>query len=132
MCRHREYGCRWKAGFQESGGEDRGGGVCADLTVLKEGSALRLYEEKGKGLVALAVRRDGPVLMLSEENGKPHAMLTVRTDGPVLSLFDEKGKTRVDLGTSQTTTPGGKVITYPESSLVLFGPDGTVTWQAPR
>jgi len=37
----------------------------------------------------------------------------------------------VALGISQTTTADGKVITYPESSLLLFKGDGTLLWEAP-
>jgi len=35
------------------------------------------------------------------------------------------------LGTGRTVLPDGREITYPESSLRLFGPDGKTIWHAP-
>jgi hypothetical protein len=45
---------------------------------------------------------------------------------PALLLFDENGKLRACLGIGQASTPDGRTITYPESSLRLYKPDGKV------
>ena len=58
------------------------------------------------------------------------AALTVDKDGPSLNLRDEKGKARFIAGKTRLEAPDGKVIEYPESSLVLFGPDGKIIWSA--
>jgi len=58
------------------------------------------------------------------------AALTVDKDGPSLNLRDENGMERFTAGKIKTVTPDGKVIEYPESSLVLFGPDGKIIWSA--
>jgi hypothetical protein len=53
------------------------------------------------------------------------------TDNRVgIVLSDENGKYRARLGAAETQTPDGKTITYPESSLILFGQDGKVIWLA--
>ena len=58
------------------------------------------------------------------------AALTVDKDGPGLRLLDENGKARFVAGKETTETPDGKIIEYPESSLILFGPDGKIIWRA--
>jgi hypothetical protein len=35
------------------------------------------------------------------------------------------------LGAGQTITPDGRKITYPESSMRLFNPEGKVIWSVP-
>jgi len=50
-----------------------------------------------------------------DENGTARVAVAVFKDSPVLFLSDEKGKARF---------VAGKTIAYPESSLILFGPDG--------
>ena len=92
---------------------------------------LWLSDENGKLRAALDVDKDGPSLELFDEKDKLRATLDVGKDGPALDLFDEKGKVRAALGACQTVAPGGKAITYPESSIILFGPDGKATWLAP-
>jgi len=57
-------------------------------------------------------------------------MLGALKDGPGLSLFDDKGVGRAVLGGGRTVFPDGRQIRYPESSLMLFGPDGNGLWQA--
>ena len=48
-----------------------------------------------------------------------------------LTFFDESGKGRLTLGVDRTKTPGGKTVSYPESSILLFNPEGNVSWSAP-
>jgi len=69
--------------------------------------------------------------VVEDENGNGRGILAVTKEGPTLALFDKNGKSRVLLGTGQTTTVDGTVISYPESSLILFGADGRGVWQAP-
>ena len=126
----------------------------AILSVFKGGPRLDLYDEKGETRVSLGAHKDGPVLSLGDENGKTRVLVVSGKEisgfalkdekgktrahlsafselGPSLGLADEKGVGRCTIGTTQTTTPDGKVITYPESSLLLFGPDGKLIWEAP-
>jgi len=101
------------------------------LTVSKEGPGLVLRDENGQPRAFLAALKDGSALDLSDKNGKTRAFLAADKDGPNLTLLDENGKGRAIFGIIKTTTPDGKVISYPESSILLFNPDGKVLWQAP-
>ena len=103
----------------------------AALGVTKGGPQLTLWDEKGKYGAWVRVDNDGSWLGLYDENGEPRAALGVTKDGPGLELADEKGKRGALLGVAHTQAPDGKTLTYPESSLLLFGPDGKVIWQAP-
>jgi hypothetical protein len=68
---------------------------------------------------------------MGDKKGANRAVLCVEEYGPLLYLIDEKGTNRAWLGASQTKTPDGKSTIYPESSLLLFGPDSHVIWSAP-
>jgi hypothetical protein len=96
------------------------------------GPSLSLVDENGESRAFLSVLKDGPALSLVDENGESRAFLSVLKDGPALGLADKNGKTRATLGISKTTTPDGKVISYPESSLLLWDPNEKVIWMAPR
>lgn len=109
----------------------KNGNVGVALSMVEDGPILGLSDKNGNPRASLFVVEDGPVLALYGENGKTRAGLAVLKDGPLLRLLDENEKPRATLGISQTTTPDGKVISYPESSLLLYKPDGTVLWQAP-
>jgi hypothetical protein len=101
------------------------------LHVNKDGLAgLGLYDGNGKARVKLTVTKYGPSLMLSDENDKIRATLDVIENGPTLLLSDEKGHDRFVAGKAGTVSPDGKTIEYPESSLILYGPDGKVIWSA--
>jgi hypothetical protein len=104
--------------------------VC--LAVANDEPGLALYDADGKLRASLTLLKDGPTLALSDDNGKPRDVLATNKDGPMLTLLDGNGKNRACLGINKTTTPDGKVITYPESSLLLFDPNGKVIWEAPR
>jgi len=130
---------------------DENGKTCADLGGSEDGPGLILNHgnnittltvgEDMMGLIlantnanpraSLLVGKDGPEFRLYDENGKTRAVLVVTKDGPILGLYDKNGKTRATLGINQTTTPDGKVIIYPESSLLLSDPNGKVIWMAP-
>lgn len=109
---------------------DENGKMRAVLNALKDGPCLGLGNENGEVRAALSMFEDGPHLALFDENGKTRAGLNVGKDGPHLNLYDENEKIRFMAGKTATTTPEGKTIAYPESSLVLFGPDGTAIWSA--
>ena len=109
---------------------DKNGKSRAELDVLKNGPRLSLFDENGKSCIGLAVIEEGPLLLLDDKNGKSRAWLAVEKNGPSLSLLDEKGKIRFVAGKTATETPNGKITEYPESSLILFGPDGKVIWRA--
>lgn len=111
---------------------DEKGNIRAGLSVFKDGTRLILSDESGKSRASLSVVGDSALLGLSDEKGEPRVGLNVDKDGSSLALFDSNGKNRANLGIGKTTTPDGKVVTYPESSLILFNPDGTVVWRAPQ
>lgn len=61
-----------------------------------------------------------------------HIGLGIESSGPNLSINDEHGALRTVLGTTQLKDPRtGSVETRSPSSLVLFGENGKVIWQAP-
>ena len=99
--------------------------------VDKDGPALTLFDEKGKGCAGLSVYKDTPSLFLRDKNDQLRADLALSKNGPTLNLSDENGKTRAALGANQTARPDGTQTKYPESSLFLFGPDGKTLWSAP-
>lgn len=91
-----------------------------------------LVDENGKLHAELAMYKGSPILLLWDGNGTPRAALVVSEHGPSLMLNDEKGNPRFVAGTTSTVTPDGKTIPYPESSLILFGPDGKAIWSATK
>jgi hypothetical protein len=133
--------------FYDEQGHER-----AALTVLNGRPGFWLLDENGKRRVMLAAIKGSPNLVLSDEDGKPRAWLDVANngsylslldkkdqvraglavidDGPELVLSDENGKIRFVAGKTVIETPEGKTIEHPESSLILFGPDGKVIWSA--
>ncbi len=101
--------------------EDESGKKRADLTVLKDGPALRLLDEKGKERARLTVLKNGPGLVLYDESGMPRALLTVFEKGPGLTLWGEKLEGSVMLNVSKD----GPGLTLLDEKRKLF-------WQAPR
>jgi hypothetical protein len=109
---------------------DENGKFGAGLKMAKGGSSLWLGDEKGETRVNMNATKEGPGLVLYDENGMIRAGLRTAKNGPTLALLDENGKPRFVAGRAETGTPDGKTIAYPESSLVLFGPDGRAIWSA--
>jgi hypothetical protein len=109
---------------------DENGKLRVYLRVSEDGPVLLFGDESSKPCAYLRVTKEGPRLALFDANGKPRAFFRVSKDGPVLELGDDKGL-RASLGAAQIPAPSGVVTTYPESSLILVGPDGKVLWQAP-
>ena len=105
-------------------------GLRAGLNVNKDGPKLVLYDENFKASAGLNQSLYGASQILNDENGKTGAWLQVSKEGPSLSLLDGKGETRFAAGKTKTVSPDGKTIEHPESSLILFGPDGKVIWSA--
>jgi len=112
---------------------DENGVPRAGLSLLKDEPRLALFDKNGKVRASLLALKAGPGLALFDENGKTRAELTTMGKGkdmPGLILYDENGKVRASLGADQTETPDGRKITYPESSMRLFNPEGKVIWAA--
>jgi hypothetical protein len=109
---------------------DENGKPRALLEAFKDGPGLGLADENGKTRASLSVSKDGPALGLADENGRTRAALNALKKGPALTLSDEN-RTRARLGVATIGTEDGRTITHPESCLLLFGPDGKGTWQAP-
>ena len=110
---------------------DEKGKARTGLVAQKGGPALELYDAKGTLRAGMALEKGEPAVMLYDAKGTLRAGMAAIKDGPGLALWDEKRKTRVVLGAIQTETADGRVISYPESSLLLFGPDGKIIWTAP-
>jgi hypothetical protein len=111
--------------------EDENGKPRAELSVDKDGPALRLFDENGKGCAGLSIYKDTPSLFLRDKKDQLRADLALSKNGPTLNLFDENGKARAAMGAVQTASPDGTQTKYPESSLFLFGPDGKTLWSVP-
>ena len=103
---------------------------CAGLSVDEDGPSLSLYDENSKLRVGLGTTTNSSGLSLYDENSKPRVGLDTTKNGPTLRLFDENGNSRFMAGKITMISPNGKSIEYPESSLLLFGPDGKVIWSA--
>lgn len=89
---------------------------------------LRLYDQNGTTRASLRLGDSGqPGLGLLDQNESIRVALVLNEFGqPMLELWDLNGKVRAWLGAAGSTTPD-----YPESSLLLFGPDGEQIWSAP-
>ena len=115
---------------------DENGSIRVCLGGSEDGGLLNLFDKNGRHSVQLfAGGPKGPALILLNENDKyfmPSVWLDGSKTGPVVQIFDKNGKGRAALGVSKTTTPDGKITIYPESSLLLFDPNGNVVWMAPR
>lgn len=111
---------------------DENGNIRTSLSVFGTGSRLDLMDAKSEARATLSLGETGPRLILVDASGTERVTLGVSEDGPVLDLLDASGTARATLGAGRTRTPDGTRIRHPESSLLLFGPDGKVTWQAPR
>ena len=93
----------------------------------------RLIDSEGRVRWSAWVNEHGSGLDLSDEKGKIRWTAAVDEDGPSTVLGDEKGISRAVLGSASLVNPTTGVETKrPEGSLVLFGPDGKVTFEAPR
>jgi hypothetical protein len=67
---------------------------------------------------------------LNDENKEIRLQTDVGTFGPSLSIYDEKGTIRFLAGKPTAIARDRKQLGYPESSLMLLGPDGDVIWSA--
>lgn len=100
------------------------------LGATKDRSEMLQLDKNGKLRVQLWAPINGPILSLWDENGIPRAGLGMTKDGPGLTLFDKNGGVRFVAGNIKLESLEGKTTEYPESSLILFGPDGKVIWSA--
>ena len=89
-----------------------------------------LEDKNGKERASLLVTGFGSWLSLDDENGETRIGLGIFADDPSLTLYDENGKERFVAGKVVGLSSDGKTIEYPESSLILLGPDGKVIWSA--
>jgi len=101
------------------------------LCASKAGPSIDLTDSKGVSRANLTVVKEVSGLYISDENGTHRAALDYSEHGPALDLIDVKGKIRASLGAGMMESSDGKRLTYPESSLYFFGPDGKLRWTAP-
>ena len=81
--------------------------------------------------VTIIAKEDTSAITLADTGGRERVHLAVTGNDTNLRLLDESGKVRTTLGAELITTRTGVEERRPESSLVLFGPDGKVAWSAP-
>ncbi len=79
----------------------------------------------------LEVENDVPRLTLYGSNGTARTTVGSDDDQATIRLYDKEGQTRATLGVEGAVSSNGTRVRYPESSLLLFGPDGRVLWSAP-
>lgn len=130
-----------------------GGDITDPNTWLSYSQGLHVFDEAGDARAALCSTPDGPALVLrqhldgswaslgtwknesklqlSDAKGRVRAGLAVLEDGPSVALFDETAQIRAVLGSMTTTNSEDRVTKWPEASLLLFSPDGTLRWSAP-
>ena len=92
---------------------------------------LSLGGGKENYLVGLGVSKAQAGLAFSDEKGQCRISLGVAADGPTLHIQDKQGRQRAIIGVSTTIGADGKKATRPESSIILWNPDGTAAWSAP-
>lgn len=100
-------------------------------TLILYGSPIGGENSLEKARIFLNAGITGPHLALDYLKGNT-VWLDVGTDGPSLQLFDKPFRTRAAFGSVQLKdSRTGSVETRSPSSLVLFGENGKVIWQAP-
>jgi hypothetical protein len=116
-------------GLHVFGARDSG---CAELTA-DNGGSLMLTHELSKNFAGLSANENVMSVCLTNLGGKVmrRAWLYMDKDGAGLELCDKNGVRRAALGKTETKTPDGRAITYPESSLLLFDAEGKGIWRAP-
>lgn len=102
------------------------------LKVRNGKPTLDFFDNEGEGRATLGTTENGtPSLVLFDNEGRRRAALSADDSGPTLLLFDTEGKARAVLGSTETGNLDEKTTRWPESSLLLFGPDGILRWSAP-
>jgi len=99
-------------------------------TLLPNGLGF-IDQDKTRAMLTLAQGKPG--LILFDKNEKTRAELSLALDGePSLELSDQVGKTHATLGHAELKDQRtGSIEKRSASSLVLFGEDGKVIWEAP-
>jgi hypothetical protein len=101
------------------------------FAVDAKGPRVTLNDEYGNARLIEDMDNKGPGIAVYDGKCHIRAAIGMFDNCPVIKLNDEHGAARAYLGTTTSLTPYGKVVFNPESSLVLYGPDGKVIWQAP-
>lgn len=96
----------------------------------RNGSQVYFYDPVGKTRMAFFANEVGSTVVLRDPAGNVRMSLFADKDGPSICLNDATGKTRAQIGCVSLSNRKGQVTTNPESSLVLFGPDGKVIFDA--
>jgi hypothetical protein len=110
---------------------DEAGTSRTQLVVTQAVAGLALFDEAGTHR-AILTDQAGAGLAIYDRAGTPRAVLDVDEGNAALHVADRAGTERAVLGSSKTVRPDGKVMTRPESSLLLVGPEGNVIWEAPQ
>ena len=100
------------------------------ISASESGALMSVAHGRGEKAITLLAHKDGLDFEFSDDILSPRASMKLSKEGPSLELFDEKGMARFIAGRTATVTQDGKTITFPESSLILFGPDSKVIWSA--
>ncbi len=90
------------------------------------GARLNFRDRKGNTHAAIDAFPEGQTFFtMKDDNNKDRVEFSLsKQSPPCLVLRDEAGKDRAILGGRQLKFTDGRVVTYPESSLLLFDPEG--------
>lgn len=106
-----------------------------EFGTLVQAQEIRLTDKSGNPLAVLTTSVDTgePFLALySKKDGKYRIMLDVVDGNPRIILRDEKAQTRLVLGGAEVMSRlKGSTERRSTSSIVMFNPDGKLTWSAP-
>jgi hypothetical protein len=100
------------------------------LMVSPDSSDLHFFGSR-KGGMTLGVNSGDPALSMIDAEGNGGAGIAFVKDGPSLTLEDGKGFSTVVGATQLETTAKGAAHQISAASIVLFGKDRKVIWQAP-
>lgn len=107
--------------------KDKDGKQRLTLSSFDGAPSIALKDDSGVTLADLTiVPKHGPSLAFKDKKGVMRQCLLLDDKGPQFMLFDERQTLRTVIGAMSTISKDGKKTTYPESSLLLFGPDEKV------
>ncbi len=112
---------------------DTGANARAMLALTESGDGdFRLFDQSGMARAALIAETEYSHLLLRDSAGRVRLSANVDEVGSSLSLRDAAGETRAVLGQTSLVMRSSEITEgRPESSLVLFGADGTVAHKVP-
>jgi hypothetical protein len=108
-------------------GANRTGAI--SMAVMENGPTMVVGSPGGSTMLGPRSDGPGPLMQMLDNNGIVRVAVGLGQDGAGLSFADARGQGRVALGATRTSSADGRTTLYPESSLLLFGPDGRIVGQ---